>query len=68
MSDAQTYDLEDRLVDFSVMVLGMTEQLPKTLAISDGLTLFFKSTSICMRSSRSSTTANKVVSIQRDKK
>ena len=32
MSNVQQYDLEDRLINFAVIVLDVTEQLPKTLA------------------------------------
>ena len=32
MPNDQQYDLEDRLIDFAVMVLNVTENLPKTLA------------------------------------
>lgn len=32
MIEGQTYDLEDRLIDFSVMILDIVEKLPRTLA------------------------------------
>lgn len=32
MSSDLKYDLEDRLIDFSVIILGVAEQLPKTTA------------------------------------
>ena len=32
MNDDHSYDLEDRLIDFAVMVIDISEMLPGTLA------------------------------------